>query len=192
MHRVLRAGGMLTIVTDNRLYAHALAKIVHGLNTTTTRDGGGAFFSCRFSGDDDDEDVVTAVAAAAAAAVPPAATAAMGSAGKLQPTQNHRRVVGQMDSSDSDSESSHSDDEDGDFEYAGRLSHTPAPATRHKDGGADTAAAPCAIRVHPGGAGERGGHYEVEENSSYFSRMWKHGNKARVWHLILTKVSTKK
>ena len=38
MHRVLRPGGTVTIVSDNRLYAYALAKIVDSIN-----QGAGSF-----------------------------------------------------------------------------------------------------------------------------------------------------
>lgn len=178
MHRVLRTGGMITIVTDNRLYAHALAKIVHNLNIKSST-GSGRYFACRFSGDDEMDNDRFYVHSSASFADPVATENA-----KTKLVSKSQQRVQRMESSDSDSDDSDSECNFGDDDNNEAFESHAAEEEKMSEGGM---MAVCDIRVHPGEPGERGGHLEVGEASSYFSRMWRHGNKTRVWHLILTK-----
>ena len=166
MHRVLRPGGMITIVTDNRLYARALAESVHSLNTTSCpAERGAGYFACLLSGE------------GAPSYASPQTTPTTTQTGHVE-----HSAMSNTDDSDSDD-----NDENGRESLAS--SETCLGEGKNSDTPQGALAKGCAIMVCPGEPGEKGGHFEVEESSSYFSRMWKHGNKARVWHLVLTKVS---
>ena len=129
MHRVLRVGGTLTIVSDNRLYTNALAETVKSLC-----DGGEhrhyclVYFALMFL---------------------------IGDCSFESP------LVG-------------CDDDDADVVH-------------HSNNDSSSSLSCGKINVWKGDPGKEAGHV-VTGVSSYFSRLWKNGNKSRVWYLFLRKV----
>lgn len=143
LYRVLKRGGKLTIVTDNRLYAHSLAKTVDHINSLqwVWEDTGTS---------DDIVDHPRNILA--------------------------KKVSSAKNQSESESDSDHSVDGAEEMQLESRpvivksSGHLPSP-----------------ILVRSGDPEERGDHLDTDEGSSYFSRMWKNGNKSRIWNLVLVK-----
>lgn len=125
----MKPNGKLTIVTDNRLYAHSLARTVDNIN------------SVKLFWRDTDE----------------------------TQSETLQKPVLKQGATESDSESDDSDE----VVHTKISSNVFSPVS--------------SIRVQSGEPGERGDHLETDEGSSYFSRMWKNGNKCRVWNLVLIK-----
>jgi hypothetical protein len=173
LYRVLRPGGQLTIVSDNRLYLHSLVATIDQLNST-----GSVCFTSP-SGSLDRE-----------ASAP----------GRMHHSVNSQGQ-GQGDVSDSSDESiadqsspneENGEEEGGDTtlrrkvngEKRNRRAHSGKGSSAVKDLPGRSVGR---VSVCSGGPGETGGHLTTDESSSYFSRMWKNGSNARVWHIILIK-----
>lgn len=170
LYRVLRPGGRLTIVSDNRLYLHSLVATIDQLNST-----GSVCFTSP-SGSLDRE------------ASPP---------GRMHHSVNSQgQGQGQGDVSDSSDESiadqsspnEENGEEDGDTTLRRKVNGEKRNRRAHSGKGSPAVKdLPGRVSVCSGGPGETGGHLTTDESSSYFSRMWKNGSNARVWHIILVK-----
>mmetsp|Transcript_35433 Transcript_35433/g.66129 ORF Transcript_35433/g.66129 Transcript_35433/m.66129 type:complete len:163 (+) Transcript_35433:95-583(+) len=160
MHRVLKPGGTLTIVSDNRLYATALGKIVDDLNSGSALFSSPAVDRMSDSDDDADDDGYSEYASQ-----------------KKRKRQFHRSQQEAMSMLSDDSDS---DDSDND-------TNSVVVASGDKKNAAS--ASTCTIKktsVWSGDPGRSAGHVATQV-SSYFRRLWKNGNKSKVWYLYLQK-----